>query len=90
MNEHSIKIGDYVMVIDVHKTSSFYDIKHIFNGRIFKLKEKGRRLSGEYYIVYLQPITDKEMFNFGIDDEFCILGAKLEKLDDEYVMSKII
>ena len=82
-----IEVGDYVKVVDILKLSAFHNDKDIFNNIIFKV-EKKRELSRGYYVVFLRQITGRNIL--GNDDLLCIYGAKLEKLNGEDVMIKII
>ena len=83
-----IEVGDYVKVVDILKLSTFFNDKNIFNNIIFKVVKK-RELSRGYYVVYLRQITGRSILG-NKNDLLCIYGAKLEKLDDEYIMTKII
>ena len=82
-----IEVGDYVKVVDILKLSAFYNDKDIFNNIIFKVVKK-RELSRGYYVVFLRQITGRNIL--GNNDLLCIYGAKLEKLNEEEVMTKII
>lgn len=83
-----IEVGDYVKVVDILKLSAFYNDKDIFNNIIFKV-EKKRELSRGYYVVFLRQITGRNILG-NKNNILCIYGAKLEKLNEEEVMTKII
>ena len=95
MTKCNIKRGDYVKVIDISKLSYFYDKKERFYNKIFKvnsINDVKRYNTKNYYRVKLIPIKEYSDLNFYYNrsDGIFIYGARLEKLDDEYVMSKII